>query len=268
MKTTYPSLTGLRRCRGGALFKLLLSFVILFALIAVAWMLFLPSVVQSVVRKRTGFDVQIKKMAVNPFKGDASVTGLAINNPEGWPTPEFIQLREFKADTDLWSLIGGKRAIIDSAVVDVALVAIVTDSQSMTNFKLFQERMAGSTNDGQKKTEPAAKTEFLIRKLHLRFSKVRFVDYSGGKEKPSIREMNLNLDKEYTDITDPKQLITGALPGIGAIGSALSAIIPGSLGRAIGGAMHEPAELLKNTGKKAGGIFKGIIEKLEESPKK
>jgi hypothetical protein len=268
MTTHRPSFNPLRQCQGGALFKLLLFFAVLFALIAVAWMLFLPSILKSVVQKRTGFDVQIAKMAVNPFKGDVSVEGLVINNPSGWPSRDFIDVREFKANTDLWSLIGGKRPIIDEAVVNVALVAVVTDSQKKTNLQLFQERIAGPKDEKQKKQEPPAKLEFLIRKLHLRFSKVQLADYSGGKAKPSIREMNLNIDRHYTDVTDAKQIVTGAIPGIGAIGSALSALVPGALGKAIGGAMNEPVELLKGTGRKAGDFFKGMIEKLEESPKK
>lgn len=267
MTTIHSPFTSSRRCHGGTFVKLLIFFVVILALVALAWMLFLPSVLKSVVQKRTGFDVQIQKMSANPFSGDLNLAGLVINNPAGWPSPEFIDVREFKAKADLMSLVGGKRAIIDDAVVDVALVALVTDSQRKTNVQLFQERMAGA-KDPKKKPEPEGKTEFLIRKLHLRFTKVQLIDYSGGKTTPSVREMNLNIDKTYTDVTDAKQLLTGALPGIDAIGSALSALIPGELGKAIGGAMQDPSELLKNTGKKAGDIFKGVIEKLEEKPKK
>ncbi len=267
MTTIHNAFTSSRRCRGGTFVKLLIFFVVILALVALAWMLFLPSVLKSVVQKRTGFDVQIQKMVANPFGGNVSLTGLVINNPAGWPSREFIDIREFKAKTDLGSLIGSKRAIIDDAVIDVALVAVVTDSEKKTNVQLFQERMMGP-KDSKKKPEPEGKTDFLIRKLHLRFTKVQLIDYSGGRTTPSIREMNLNIDKTYTDITDAKQLLTGALPGIDAIGSALSALIPGELGKALGGAMKDPTELLKNTGKKAGDIFKGVMEKLEETSKK
>lgn len=268
MKTIHNPFTSLRRCRGGTFVKLLLFLVVFMSLVALAWMFFLPSVLTSVVRKRTGFDVQIKKMAVNPFNGDFSIAGLVINNPAGWPSPEFVDVREFRAETDLWSLIGGKRAIIDNAVVDVALVALVTDSEKKTNLQLFQDRIAGPKDAKKKQPDSGEKFDFLIRRLHLRFTKLQLMDYSGKKAAPSIREVNLNIDHTYTDITDAKQLLTGALPGINAIGSVMSALIPGGLGKAIGGAMQGPVDLMKGTGKKTMDIFKGVFEKLEEKPKK
>jgi len=265
--TIHSPFTGSRACRGGALVKFILFVAIVFAVLALAWMLFLPSILKSVLEKRTGFEIQIAKMSANPFTGNLSLVGLAINNPSGWPAREFVNVREFTAEADVWSFFSS-RPIVNNAIVDVAFVSVVTDSQGKTNVRLFQDRVAGPNDPAQRKPpQPELKPEFLIRQLRLRFDKVTMADYSGGKKTPTTREVNLNLDKTYKDVTDAKQLLTGALPGIEAIGSAISALVPGKLGKAIGGAMNDPAELLKNTGKKAGGAIKGLLEKLEEKPK-
>jgi len=264
--TIYKAFTGGHRCRGGALMRMLLFVAVLFAALTLAWILFLPAALKSVVKKRTGFEVQVTKLSVNPFGGNVSLSGLDISNPKEWPSSDFVKIREFTAETDLWSLFSS-RPVIDNAVVDVELVAVVTDRQGKTNLQLFQERLAPPKDSKQKAPPSDKKQEFLIRQLRLRFDKLSLVDYSEGKAAPSRREFNVNLDRTYKDVTDPKQILTGSIPGLSAIGSALSALVPGTLGKAIGSAIKDPDELLKSTGKKAGEVFRGLLEKLEEKPK-
>src|SRR5450432_866771 len=90
--------------RGGIFFKLLVFLAAVFALAALAWMLFLPAFVTRQIRTRTGFDATVASLSCNPFTGRLTIRGLVLTNPPGFSTSDFVQLREFRLEGDLLSL--------------------------------------------------------------------------------------------------------------------------------------------------------------------
>ena len=77
----------------------------LFALAALAWMAFLPAIVEGELRAATGFDFRITVLAANPFTGRVVVRGLAARNPPAYLSPDFVVLRELRADVDVFSWV-------------------------------------------------------------------------------------------------------------------------------------------------------------------
>ena len=170
--------------RGGILAKLLAAFVVFLAVATLGWMLLLPAIATKVLQTRTQFGVTVQSLSVNPFTGTVHLRGLAIENPPTFPTPDFVQVREFRATAGIFTLLGD-RPVIDEAVVDVAQVTLVKNQAGVRNAALFQERLAGAPaptrTGGQPVAGPATQTRaFLIRHLELRFDKLRLVDASGG----------------------------------------------------------------------------------------
>src|SRR4051794_12865494 len=110
--------------KGGILSKLLLFCIVVFAVGAIAWVLFLPRLVASQIHSKTGFNVTIDHLSVNPFTANASIKGMILKNPEGWPEDNFFDLREFKADAKLGSLFS-ERLLADEVVIDVAKCTLV-----------------------------------------------------------------------------------------------------------------------------------------------
>lgn len=104
--------------RGGCLIKLLVLLVAVAAAGALAWMLYLPIWVTDAIKAQTGCDATVASLSCNPFGGKLTVRGLVISNPTTWPTRDFVELREFVAEGDLWSL-WAERLELDSLTIDV-----------------------------------------------------------------------------------------------------------------------------------------------------
>ena len=253
--------------RGGALFKLLVVLAVLFAAGALAWMLFLPAIVTAQLRSRTGFDATVQSLAVNPFTGRVELRGLVITNPPTFPEHEFMEVREFSANAEVFSLLSD-RPVFTTLVLDVASVTLVLRPGGQTNATAFQHHLA---SDGAgTPSPPSPPHHFLIRHLTLRADRLVIVDHSGPQ--PASHEYHLGLNQSYTDVTDVRQLLSpAALQSLAPVGLALKGLVPGELGDAIGdamkGATKAGAGFFKTVGHKAGEKVKGFFDALEESRK-
>jgi hypothetical protein len=254
--------------RGGIVAKLLIVFVVVFAVVALAWMLFLPAIVTGTLQRRTGFPVKVESLAVNPFTAKVQLRGLLIENPAGFPVPDFVQLREFHAEAELTTLFSD-RLVFDVAVLDVAQVALVKNPAGQSNAALFQERLTGVARPAPGRpgpAEPAKKSqEFLIRHLMLRFDKVLIVDATGGK--PNTREYRLGVNQTYENVTSPVQIALPLVTKISALGGSLGDFA-GKLGVDTLDAAKKTGGTLLDAGKKAGETLKGLFQSLEQNPKK
>ncbi len=261
--------------RGGVLFKLLVALAVLFAAVALAWMLFLPRLLTSQLRTRTGFDVKVQSLAVNPFAGKVAVRGLLISNPPTFPVHDFIEVREFSANFEMFSLFS-ERLVFTSLVVDVPTVTLVMRDGGESNATAFQHNLnpveQGPPRPAAPDRPPAPPRKFLIRQLTLRAGRLVIIEHADRK--PVSHEFHLGLDQSYKDVTNVRQLLSpAALQSLAPVGAALSGlgVIPGELGAAIAdsvkGASKSGAGFLKNFGRQAGEKVKGYFDALEESRK-
>jgi hypothetical protein len=258
--------------RGGAMLRVLLFLGIVGAGLSLAWMLFLPEILATTVKKRTGFDVTITRMTSNPFTGLVRADEIIVRNPAGWPSPSFLQIRELRAELDVLSILSS-RAVVKSAFLDIALVTWVSDAHRASNLQVFEERRKGEKPPPKKITapakekpkEPEAPPEFLVENLEVRFERLELADFSAPK--PILREVKFDFSKTYKDVSDSKQVLAGGPPGLSAAGSVLLALFPGPLGQALGSALHEPLPVTKDKTRKRPDPLRGVLEKLEEKPK-
>jgi uncharacterized protein involved in outer membrane biogenesis len=256
--------------RGGVLAKLLAVLVVFLAVATLGWMLLLPAIVTKVLQTRTQFGVTVQSLTANPFTGTVHLRGLTIENPPAFPTPDFVQVREFRATAGMLSLFGS-RPVIDEAVVDVALVTLVKNQAGVHNAALLQERLAGggggqSGAGGLSAAGPAPNPrEFLIRRLELRFDKLRLVDASRGQ--PVTQEYDLGIRQTYVNVTTPVQIAVPILTKLNARGGAIGDFA-GRLGADALAMAKKTGELLKDTGKEAGAAIKGLFQSLEQKAKK
>jgi len=205
--------------RGGFLVKLLLLLGLLVAVGAILWVVLLPSLVVWRVRAKTGFAVKVDKLSVNPFTGNMAIKGLVVKNPDSWPVEDFIDLREFRADVNLFSLMS-RRAEINELVIDVAQVTVIKNQAGTTNAIAFRDGLATKApplpSDSKKGGE---KRDFLIKHLVLKFDKLTFADYSSGR--PRVKDYNLNINRDMRDVDSLTKItneftgsvMTGALEG-------------------------------------------------------
>lgn len=250
--------------RGGAGFNLLLFLAILFACLAVAWMILLPFAVTRLVQERTGFGIEIQTLYANPFTAKLEARGLVVSNPPAFPRKDFIEAREFRVDAQLFSLFG-QRPVIDDLVVNVAVVTLVKDQRGLINTRVFQEGLAGRPPESspQSPSPPAAAPtrKFLIRHLQLRLDRLVIADYSRGN--PDVRELPLNFSHTYENVTSAKQLAAPFAEIFAPVAGAISGVLPEA-----DAALRAAGSRVKETGRKTGEAMKGLFDTLEKTLKK
>jgi hypothetical protein len=247
---------------GGIWLKLAVVLAILFAALALAWMILLPLAVTKVVRLRTGFDTEIQALYFNPFTANLAVRGLVITNPPSFPVKDFVEIREFRADTRLASLFS-RRWEIDDAVLHVALLAVVRDQRGVVNARLFRGGPTGTAPGRPPAATPKPERArgFLIRHLEVRIDRLTVADYSKGT--PAVREFNLNFRHTYENVTSVRQLAAPLADTSAGLSRALESVLP-----EIGTALRSARGTLKETGRKAGEALKSFFESLEKSLRK
>jgi uncharacterized protein involved in outer membrane biogenesis len=245
--------------RGGVGLKLLVFLAVVFAAGALAWMLFLPLVFTTQVRQRTGFDITVQSLAVNPFTGTIELRGLVLANPPTFPVRDFVELRRFSAEVEVLTLFSA-RPVLATMALDVAKVTLVKRPAAETNAESFQRHLTQA--DDPPLPLPARPARgFLIRRLEVRIDELVIADYSARI--PAVQRYKLAFNQTYMDVTS----VQGLLP----VGTALNGLLPGALGQALGEVVKEAtksgAGLLKDAGRKAGEKIKGYFDALEESRK-
>ncbi len=269
--------TSARAQRGGVFFKLVLFLVVLIGVVVTAWILVLPNLLTSTLKKRTGFDVKINDLTLNPFTGRLHFDGFVISNPSTFARPEFLDIRTVRAEADAASLFSDKPVIHD-AEIDVGHISLIRNQDGTLNAALFQERLFPSEppadpkakKDEKEKTapkpQPAKKLNFLIERLTVKFDKVILANYTAAK--PQVKEYDLKFSHVYTNVTDPKQLAQPVVQKlVSVVGSAISALIPGDMGKILGNATQSGADSFRETGKKAvTDVLKSVTATPEAKP--
>ncbi|HZP60372.1 MAG TPA: hypothetical protein VFB27_08600, partial [Opitutaceae bacterium] len=229
----------------------------------------------------TGFDATVSSLYANPFTTSVNIRQLEITNPDTFPRKEFVSVNQFKTSVQPGSLFGD-RIIVNDAVFDVALVAMVKNAQGQTNVKVFETGVVGpppeqkpgekSAPEPAKKPAPKPAKQFLIRHLVVKLDKIIIADYSGRS--PRIQEIPVNINRTFTDVTDLKQISVPlvadlSVAGVGNLaGDVLGLVIPAPILESLGVAAKGTGGLLQQTGQKTGNFIKGLFDSLEEKPKK
>jgi len=252
------------RLRGGILFKLLVVLLAIVAVVGLIWMAFLPVVLTTQLRARTGFDATVDRFAINPFSGKILLRGLVVTNPPTFLEHDFIELREFQANADAFSLLSD-RPVFDSMVIDVASVTLVKRDDGATNADVFDRNLspegAGPLPPGARKLR-----QFVVRRLTLRIDRLVIADHS--HRKPKVREITLGINQTYTNVTDLKQLFApAALQNLMPVAEMIGGLVPGDLGKLFGDAAKSGTDLLKGAGRTTGDGVKRFFDALEESKK-
>jgi len=248
----------IRAEKGGLLIKLMLALAILAAVAVVAWVILLPTIVVSTIRSRTGFSVKVDKLSVNPFTAKVAIQGLVLKNPATWPAESFVELREFRADVELFTLFS-RRLVADEIVVDVAQLTLVKNQDGIMNAVAFRDTLTGRppTPAAGPKSD-AAKKEFLIRHLVLKFDKLTYVDYTGGRTR--TKDYNLNISRDMRDVDSVAKIVS---PFSGAVLAALAGTMSGLFPNNAD-VLQSFKGGLQQVGEKTGAKLKELMDSLDK----
>jgi hypothetical protein len=249
--------------------KICLALGILFALASLAWMVFLPRVVQRELRETTGFDFRVAVLKCDPFTGRVLVEGLSARNPSGYPSPDFIELRELRADVNVFSWMFSDHVVINDLDVDTERIVIIRRHDGRSNAGDLFAAFGGGGAPGA--AAPRKSRDYFVKRLHIRLGELAVEDYTGSKT--DKRHYTLNIDHTYANVSDPKQLlvpeVVKTLHSFG-LHHDVEQLLPGDFGRALAvgvGGVAEVGAVLRDAASKTGETLKGAIDKLDQSAK-
>lgn len=206
-----------------------------FSMAVFGWMLLLPGLFTSVIENRTGFPARVDSFYANPFTGEVRMRGLVIVNPAGFAENQFLDLQQFSAKADLFSLLGGS-PVLDMTTIDVARITVVTNAQGTNNLDLAYRRLAAHSAkkaSADPKAKPSASEpgsaplQFLVRNLDLRLNEVVVKD-----ERPGTRPQNVHqlaFQRKYRNVTPATDFSDNLPAPVAAAGKNIGEVVTGDL---------------------------------------
>jgi hypothetical protein len=235
-----------------------------FALAALAWMLFLPKLVEHELRAVTGFDFHVAVLSANPFTGRVVVRELVALNPPRYPKPDFIQLQELRADIRVFSWAFGDRIIIDELDLNATKIELIRQKDGSSNAGDFMAAFTRGKPAAGGTAPPGRPARYRINRLRVRLEKLVVVDYQGSKTDEKVYD--LRIDHSYNNVSDPRDLLVPeVMKTLYAFGlhHDIAQLLPGEFGQALAGAVGTAAHVTS----KLKDVVKGTLDKLEHSGK-
>lgn len=205
----------------GCLFSILVALVLLLIIVGVIvlWAAgrWGPAIAVDAIQTRTGFPTSIESYNVNLFKGVVEIHDLEIKNPDRFPDPDFIDLREFSAYTSLANLRKDP-IVIDRLVIDIDTVGFVQSRTDGNNLKAFTEGLAGDKKEQDTKAEEGKEPPaYLIKELVIRLNTVKYTNQA--LPTPIHQEIPIRIDRTFTDVRDiPTQVVQPLIKDFGTAG--------------------------------------------------
>jgi hypothetical protein len=206
-------------------------------------------------RRITGFDVRMATLYVNPLTGHVTVRGLA-NNPPTYPVPDFIVLRSFLADVEVYPWFSSHRIVVDRADLDIERVVFVRRRDGKSNVSELMAAFSGPPD--------AKPTQYLIKHLRLRVGDLVVATYVKGVKDEKV--YHLELDQSYENVTDWRQLLVPSFLkklSLFSLRDDLASLLPSGLTKTLRSAIADLAAHAKSTEKKTEKYLKDSEKKAE-----
>lgn len=255
---------------GGILIQILMFLMCAFAMVAFGWMLLLPGLFTSVIQNRTGFPARVDYFYANPFTGEVRMRGLVIVNPAGFSESNLLDLRQFNAKTDLFSLLGGN-PVVEMSTIDVARVTIVTNTHGTNNLDLLYRRLTPVADNKKASAKapavaPAASPlNFLIHNLDLRVNEVVVKDERPGKVPLQVHQ--LAFQRTYKNVTPATQFNNDLPPAVAAAGKNIGEVVSSGGLKQLVAKTTQPVDRKTYAWGEKRENAEGNAGKLEEQPK-
>jgi hypothetical protein len=248
--------------------KILVFFIILVVVLLVGRNIIVKSVLQTAVPLVTGLGLKVEKLNIGIFDTKLHIVGLKMTNPKGFEEKVMLDLPEVLVDYNLGDIIGGK-IHTEEIIFNLQEFNVVRSGEGKLNLDALKVVQEGKAKEEKKPLK------LQIDRFELKFGKVQFINYEKNTAEPSVQTIELNLDEEYKDITNPQVIVAIIMQKV-ITNAALNKItgfdlggISGAMGNVVGnmddlaaGALGSAKELtdgaLKSAGDLTGGVMEGV----------
>lgn len=164
--------------------------VVLFVILFLTRNLIARASVEYGTKRITGFPLTIGSVNLRLFSSKVDVRNLKLMNPPEFQEQMFVDMPELYVDYRLHSLLSGAPHINDMLINIKQLVIVKNKTDSNVQKLKGILSPPGSTSS----------TKYAVDKLRIHVGTVEIKDYS--RPKPSERDVKLNIDATYKNITD------------------------------------------------------------------
>ena len=193
----------------GKLFKVVLVLIFIIGVLIAGKNIIVKVAIEKGVQAVTGLPLEIKKVNIGIISSHIGITDLKLFNPSGFPKGVMFYASEIFVDYHLGDMLKGK-IHLEEVRVNFDQFIIVKNAEGQLNLKSLspktKERSKESVKDKVGEEKKKGMPQIQIDHLALKVGKVTYKDYSGGGE-PSVREFNVNISQELTDVTDVRKLL-------------------------------------------------------------
>lgn len=154
----------------------------------------------------TGLKLSVQSLGVGIFRSVVDIKELKLFNPKNFKDRVMIHMPEIYVDYDLPAIMKGDIHLREVRI-DLKEFLVVKNELGELNLdslKVVKAEKAGE-KPGAREAAPAPRIR--IDELQLKIGKAVYKDYTAGPT-PSIREFNVNINKKYSNITDPYTLVS------------------------------------------------------------
>jgi hypothetical protein len=154
----------------------------------------------------TGLKLRMSGFSFGIMRGVVDIKNMRILNPKGYKDPTMINMPEIYVNYNLPAIISGK-IYLPKVRIDMKEFTVVKNEKGELNLNSLKVVKA-QKKEGKQPTGSEVKMPPLqIDSLRLRIGKAVYKDYSSGST-PSVKEFNINIDEEYTNIDNPYKLVS------------------------------------------------------------
>lgn len=254
--------------------RMIVIAIIVLLVLATAKNLIAKGAVENAVRLVTGLELKIKSLKVGVIPTVIDMKGMRLLNPSGFVDRTMIDAPEIFVHYDLPAVIGGT-AHLPEVRLDVHELIVVKNTDGRLNLDSLKAVQAQKESKAGKSKAPAKPFKMKIDQLKLKIGKVIYKDYSRGGA-PTVMEFNLNLDENYSNITNANALaaliVSRALMNT-TLGSLVNLDVNGlqnMVTSSLGDAPDQALQLFANAKTQMGQTVQasGVATKAEEAAKK
>jgi uncharacterized protein involved in outer membrane biogenesis len=276
--------------------KFLVFLLVIVVLVAVVFSFVKNSIaksaIESGVKSATGLDMKLKSVNVGILRSLVDLKGIELSNPKEFKGTTLAKIPRIYVDCDLGAFIR-KEIHLQEVRLEIEELLIVKNAEGDLNVDVFksiatpkekepsQSEKKSDTKTPEKKEEKSEEPlQFSIDLLALKLGRIIYKDYTGGAE-PTTTVIKLNIDEQYENITDFKDLIRMVVQKsfVSGIMGAFGGFESGSFGQQtdkmqeklktlsedMSKDIEESTEELEEEFDKIEDQFKGEIDKLEDT---
>ncbi|HTS19374.1 MAG TPA: hypothetical protein VMP11_17490 [Verrucomicrobiae bacterium] len=207
-------------------------------------------------KKVTGFPLTLGSVDLEPFSSKVDVHDLKLMNPPEFTEPMFVDMPELYVSYRLPSFFTGAPHINDMLINIKQLVIVKNKTDSNVQKLKGILEPPGNTNS----------TKYAVDKLRIHVGTVTIKDYS--RPKPSERDIKLNLDRTYNNITDSTDISKLVLLTVlGNVHLPDIGVNANDLKKNLGDVTNQAGQALQGAGEALGGLFDNLQKDLSSKEK-